>query len=103
MTIRIQPAPRIDNLSADGQEMTQLPYPLFVEDDGSVGRQDFWDGRILRVVGFMKDLAVQQVDLWWKDAVTDPQKAVGMYVVGVDSEDRMFNLDTAVDSAEVLS
>ena len=96
--LRVQPASRIDNLTADGQEMTQQPYPLFVSEDGSVGRQDFWDGRILRVVGFMRDLAVQQVDLWWKDAYADPQQAVGMYVVAVDKDGGMFNLDTAVES-----
>lgn len=96
--LRVQPAPRIDNLTADGRELTQLPYPLFVSEDGSVGRQDFWDGRILRVVGFMRDLAVQQVDLYWKDAYADPQAAVGMYVVAVDASGGMFNLDTAVES-----
>lgn len=96
--LRVQTASRIDNLTADGQEMTQLPYPLFVDESGMVGRQDFWDGRILRVVGFMRDLAVQQVDLWWKDAYADPQAAVGMYVVAVDASGGMFNLDTAVES-----
>lgn len=96
--LRVQPAPRIDNLTSDGYELTQQPYPLFVSKDGSVGRQDFWDGRILRVVGFMRDLAVQRVDLWWKDAYADPQRAVGMYVVATDKDGGMFNLDTAVES-----
>lgn len=99
--LRVQPASRIDNLTADGQEMTQQPYPLFVSEDGSVGRQDFWDGRILRVVGFMRDLAVQEVNLWWKDAWTDPQQAVGMYVVARDKDGQLFNLDTAVESITV--
>lgn len=102
MRIRIQPAARIDNLTADGQELTQLPYPLFVEEDGTVGRQDFWQGRITRVVGFQRDLAVQQVDLWWRDVPDDPERAVGMYIVGADNTGGMFNLDTAVESAEVI-
>jgi hypothetical protein len=96
--LRVQPAPRIDNLTADGRELTQLPYPLFVSEDGSVGRQDFWNGRISRVVGFMRDLAVQQVDLWWKNAWTEPARAIGMYVVAVSADGSMFNLDTAVES-----
>lgn len=96
--LRVQPASRIDGLTADGQELTQLPYPLFVSEDGSVGRQDFWNGRVDRVVGFMRDLAVQQVDLWWRDAWTEPERAVGMYVVAVDADLNMFNLDTAVES-----
>jgi hypothetical protein len=96
--LRVQPASRIDNLTADGQEMTQQPYPLFVGEDGSVGRQDFWNGRIYRVVGFMKDLAIQQVDLRWRDAWAEPERAVGMYVVAADADRNMFNLDTAVES-----
>lgn len=99
--LRVQPASRIDNLTADGQEMTQQPYPLFVSEDGSVGRQDFWDGRILRVLGFQRDLAVQQLDLRWAYAWTEPEKAVGMYVVAVDKDGNMFNLDTAVESITV--
>lgn len=96
--LRVQPAPRTDNLTADGTELTQLPYPLFVGEDGAVGRQDFWDGRILRVVGFQRDLAVQQVDLWWRDALAAPEQAVGMYVVATDKDGGMFNLDTAIET-----
>jgi hypothetical protein len=96
--LRVQPASRIDNLTADGQEMTQQPYPLFVKEGGWVGRQDFWGGRVLRVIGFMRDLAVQQVDVWWKDVWTEPEQAVGLYVVAVDKNGNMFNLDTAVES-----
>lgn len=94
--LRVQTASRIDNLTDDGQELTQLPYPLFVDESGMVGRQDLWNGRILRVVGFQRDLAVQQVDLWWAEAYADPQRAVGMYVVATDKNGGMFNLDTAV-------
>lgn len=100
--LRVQPASRIDNLTDDGQEMTQQPYPLFVGEDGAVGRQDFWNGRVYRVVGFQRDLAVQQVDLWWRDAYAGPERAVGMYVVAVDKDGGMFNLDTAVESITEL-
>jgi hypothetical protein len=96
--LRVQPASRIDNLTDDGHEMTQQPYPLFVDGDGQVGRQDFWDGKIFRVLGFQRDLAVQQVDLWWRDAWTEPERAVGMYVVAADRDGNFFNLDTAVES-----
>lgn len=81
MKIKLQPSPRVDHITDDGHEMTQLPYPFYVAEDGSVERQDFWRGDPAAVVGFQKDLAVQQIDLWWRDAVKDPQKAVGMYVV----------------------
>lgn len=81
MMIKLQPSPRVDHITADGHEMTQLPYPFYVAEDGSIDRQDFWRGNPAAVVGFQKDLAVQQVDLWWDDVVQDPQRAVGMYVV----------------------
>lgn len=80
-TITLQPSPRVDNI-VDGIEMTQLPYPFHVDaDTGDVGRQDFWRGDPARVVGFQKDLAVQRIDLWWRDAVKNPEQVVGMYVV----------------------
>lgn len=84
-TIRLQPSEFTDNIR-DGHEMTKLPYPYFVAEDGTVGQQDFWDGDPVRVIGFQRDLAVQQIDLWWKDAVTDPQRVVGMYLVSESAE-----------------
>lgn len=103
MTIRIQPHARIDNITDDGHAMTQLPYPLFVnEADGSVQRQDFWQGKVLRVVGFQKDLARHEIDLWWSEAAKDPQRAVGMYIVTTDKDGGMGVHDTAVREAEVI-
>jgi hypothetical protein len=80
--IKLQPSAKIDGLTADGQEMTQLPYPFYVKEDGSLfDPTGFWKGHVDRVVGFQRDSAKQQVDLWWDHAVKDPQKAVGMYLV----------------------
>lgn len=104
MTIRIQPGPYTDHLTDDGHELTKLPYPFFVnEETGAVGRQEFWQGTVLRVVGFQKDLARHEIDLWWEGAVKDPQRAVGMYVVTTDSEGGMGVHPTAVSSMEILS
>ena len=49
----------------------------------------------------MCDLAVQEVNLWWREAWTDPEQAVGMYVVARVKAGLVFNLDTAVESITV--
>lgn len=100
--IMIQPASYTDQIR-DGHQMTKQPYPLFVEQDGAVRRQDFWKGDPLQVIGFAKDLAVQQIDLWWQDAAADPQRAVGMYLVTADSTGQFSTHPTAVDSVKVLA
>lgn len=99
--IKLQPSEVVDNIR-DGHEMTQLPYPFYVAEDGSVDRQDFWRGNPARAIGFQRDLAKQQIDLWWKDAVKDPQQAVGMYLVTVNGEGDMGVHVSAISSVEVI-
>lgn len=64
----------------------QLPYPFFVREDGRVERQDFWRGKVFRVIGFQASLNKMTVDLFWHDAVRNPEKATGMYVVLADDK-----------------
>lgn len=99
---KIQTAPVIDAISDDGHVGHRLPYPFYVLPDGSVDGQDFWQGKVTRVAGFQRDLARQQVDLTWDDALADVQKAVGMYLVTFDSAGWLGVHDTAVQSVEVL-
>lgn len=99
---KIQNAPRVDHITTDGTELTQMPFPFFVGRDGKIGRQDVWNGSPLRVVGFQRDLSVQQIDLWWKAAVEDPSRAVGMYLVTADSRGEFSGHLTAVDSVELV-
>lgn len=99
--IMLQPSEYTDQIR-NGHEMTKLPYPFFVHEDGSIGRQDFWNGRFARVVGFASDLAVQEVNLRWPDAVKDPQRAVGMYLVTADSDGNWGMHRTAIKSVQVL-
>lgn len=94
----IQPAPHVDHITDDGTELTKLPYPYHTDQDGNIQRQDFWKGDPLRVIGFQKDLAVQQIDLRWKDALEDIQQAVGMYLVTADKKDDYSSHNTAVAS-----
>ena len=96
--VKIQPAPRIDNV-IDGHELTQLPYPLHVRShDGKV--LDNWAER---VVGFARDLSRQQIDVWWAEAVRDmdPSEVVGLYIVIQNSDGGYAVLDTAVQKVEV--
>jgi len=100
--IRLQPSPRVDNI-VDGREMYQLPYPYTVAEDGKIANQDFWQGEMFAVIGFQQDPAVQRIDLWWKDAAEDPQKAVGMYLVTTSRAGNWSVHDTAIRDAEVLA
>lgn len=99
--IRLQPSEFVDNIR-DGHEMTKLPYPFFVSEDGVIGSQDFWKGDPARVIGFQKDLAVQQIDLWWSDVVEDPQQAVGMYLVTSNAEGTWGTHSMAISDVSVV-
>jgi hypothetical protein len=108
--ITLQPAPHVDNMWAgpDGSlvEGTQLPYPFVVNENGDVLGQEFWRGDPKAVVGFQDDVAVQKVNLWWRDVVADPQLAVGKYPVMVqDTENskgtHMYTYVIAIESVEV--
>lgn len=100
--VKLQPASHTDHITADGTELQQLPYPFFVTPAGHIEKQDLWQGRPYRVVGFVSDLASQRVDLWWLAAAEDPQQAVGMYIVTIDVGGRIATRLTAVSSVEVL-
>ena len=78
--LTLQPSARTDHITADGTELQQLPYPFFVEQDGSgrVGHQK------LQVIGFQHDLAVKTIDITWPEVWADPQLAVGKYIVTQD-------------------
>lgn len=95
--IKLQPAPVVDRVLDDGTELTRLPYPYFVAEDGSVDGQDFWRGEPDAVVGFQDDVDVQRLDLSWADAWQDPQRAVGKFPVLVE-HGHFTTLRIAVDS-----
>lgn len=101
ITARIQPSRYTDHITADGTELTKLPYPFYVNEDGSILRQDIWNGNPLRVVGFQRDLAVQQIDMWWRDALRTPDQVPGMYLVTSDKNGDFAVHNTAVADFEV--
>jgi hypothetical protein len=99
--IRIQPEPYIDNM-VDDHEMTKLPYPYVVDQDGLVAGQDFWKGDPYQVIGFQKDLAAQRIDLHWTEVLKDPRSAVGMYLVTSDENGDWGTHWTAVRDMTIL-
>lgn len=99
---RIQPSEYIDNMWEGGHVGTKLPYPLYVDEKGMVGRQDVWAGDPYRVIGFQRDLAVQVIDLWWKEAAENPSLAVGMYMVTSDKKGTFGTHQTAIRDVDVV-
>jgi hypothetical protein len=100
--IEVQMSEWTDHLTKDWQELTKLPYPFFADEHGMIGRQDFWNGRVLRIVGFQEDLAQEMIDLFWDDAYAEPEKAIGMYVVTENQHGDWVTHMTAVRSMNVL-
>lgn len=102
-TFTVQPSAFVDGLTPDGQEMTRLPDPFHVDEAGFVGRQDFWKGRVYEVIGFARFLNVHEINLKWEEAVRDPARAVGMYVVTSDQDGEWVTQPTAVSEMRVTS
>lgn len=100
-TITLQPAPRVDSISDDGTELTQLPYPFHVRENGQILRQDFWKGNPLWVVGFVADLNRREVDIMWHVAIKNPDRMVGMYIVTMNADDGVASHISAVDTVKV--
>lgn len=98
--IRLRPSEIVDHITTDGQELTKLPYPFYVSEDGSVGNQEFWRGDPAAVIGFQRDLARHEIDVWWDTVVEDPQQAVGLYAVTRDNRGGMGVHTIAISSAE---
>lgn len=69
-----------------------VPYPFHVGEDGMVGRQEFWRGDPKAVLGFQRDIDLMMVDLFWADAVADPEQMVGMFPVFTTSDGRWYTL-----------
>lgn len=119
--VKLQPAQFCDQI-VDGRELYKTPYPLCFGLDGKNVFSDFWRHNFARVVGFVRDLAEQRVDVYWTDLVrlfeenpaSDPfQQVVGMYLVYQDApvteaEEREGNGGqmgaylNAIDSVEIM-
>jgi hypothetical protein len=90
----LQPSPRTDHITEDGQELQQVPYPIYANEKGvgMLGAKD------VRVVGFQRRLDVQRLDVHWDEVWADPDRAVGLYVV-LDQDGQWATEVAAIESA----
>lgn len=96
----IQPA-QTSNPTAEYDPKLPLPYPWHIENDGAVGRQDFWHGTPSRLVGFQTG-DVQRVTLTTEAWMAgDADAAVGLHPVFVDDDGDMWNDERPVTSVGV--
>lgn len=94
-SIQCNPIP--SGITDDGQIMTSMPYPFLANSGGRIAAQEIWKGHPLRIVGFVKDLKRQEVDLWWADMVVgNTDDAIGMYLITKNKDGTMGVHMTAV-------
>jgi len=79
----------------------KLPYPYFIDESGMVGRQDFWKGEPLELIGFDINptdhgMSGQSIDL--KEFLKNPQIAVGMYPIFKDKNDNWHTYEDEIKS-----
>ena len=90
-----------------------LPYPFYINADGTIDRQDVWKGQPLRLAGFQRDAHVQHVDVlaetWLAElALSEAQgtkpnlDVVGMFPVFIDKGGSMWNSTLPIETAEVV-
>lgn len=74
-----------------------VPLPFQVAADGTIGRQEHWRGRPLRLVGFADQPETGRVDVhveaWWNE----PETAVNRYPVLVNADGSMATATVAVE------
>lgn len=102
-TITIQPSDRVDGISPDGTERTQRPYPFHVSPDGMVQRQDFWRGRVYRVIGFTETPNARTIkpSLTWRRIVRRPFDMIGKYVVTADDAGNFSTHQLAISDVRI--
>lgn len=74
-------------------ESGKSPYPIHVNEDGTVGRQDFWEelrgilsGVPEYLLGFQDVLSVNAVDLPFNLWLPEVDQAIGMFPVFLDND-----------------
>jgi len=88
MTITIQPV----------QTGADLPYPFHVDEEGFIGRQEFWKGKPYKLVGFASRPIAGQMDVFFADFWKDPELAIGKFPVFADKKKDWFTHSIAIAS-----
>jgi hypothetical protein len=82
MMLKIQLSESTDNITADGTELTRLPYPFYVDQDGVIINR--WAGQEeVAVIGFVRNPNRQEVDVWWADVIANRMwpTLTGLYMI----------------------
>lgn len=93
-TIKIQPTQM--------QDFT-LPYPYFIKDKGEIGRQDFWNGNPMFLIGFSERPKTGTCEVLFKDFWKKPALCVGKFPVFEDKRGYWSTSKIFIDSYEVIN
>lgn len=78
-----------------------MPYPFFIEPDGSVGKQEFWKGDPAKLIGFAKRIDRHEITLPFAKFWKQPGRCLGMYPVFADSKDEWSTYGDVIASIDV--
>lgn len=62
-------------------EDLRQPYPYFIEENGLVGRQEFWNGKPYELLGFNRTTKTGEISSPFKEFKKDINAAIGMFPV----------------------
>jgi hypothetical protein len=76
----------------------QLPYPLHANEDGFIGQQGLWDGKLYKIVGAQDAVDIQRIDTYWREIWKNPEQAVGKFLVTADVDGNLSSWESPVES-----
>ena len=82
-----------------------LPYPYYVQADGTLGRQDFWKGNPGSLIGFQSRFDHQVLDFDLDDFLENPEIAINKYPVFqclIEGKSKWVTELIAIESVEVM-
>lgn len=84
MIIKIQPTAYVNRL---------LPHPYYINmDGGMVERQDFWNGKPLRLIGFSDRLSKDvYYSITFEQFKQDYDLCIERYPIFIDNKDNIYN------------
>lgn len=81
-----------------------LPYPYFIDMRGKVGRQDFWKGKPLRIIGFnpKPKSGYMPKSITSLEFLLKPKLAIGMYPIFEHKDGQWFTYKDPIASVKVI-
>lgn len=95
MKIVLQPKQRKDGT---------LPYPFFINEDGIVGRQDFWKGSPLILIGFNPKPNNETVKktINCVTFLKNPKRAIKMFPIFEHRDGEWFTYQDPIESVKII-